>query len=205
MVIGGGSAFGLAENSRQPRAAAAAAASVVQAPKRKQTIPMGVDVLNPQIVNAIARNENPSRENLHTVYGMNLDVVHPSRNSADECKSMQKWNPNSFGGLGYKPRKKTKEDGFESEIARSEQAPFGGLKNLGATCYMNSMLQCLYHNKRFRNGVFELARPGAMSDEVRKNELDEVIFHTQRLRNCACKLFLHPRLAIGQRKSALAF
>jgi hypothetical protein len=165
MVLGASAFF--FENSRQPRAAAAAAASVVQAPKRKQTIPMGVDVLNPQAIHAIAQDENPSRENLETVYGMNLDVVHPSRNSADECKGMQKWNPNSFGGLGYKPRKKGKEEGFESEIARSEQVPFGGLRNLGATCYMNSMLQCLYHNKQFRNGVFELARPGAMSDEVR--------------------------------------
>jgi hypothetical protein len=152
---------------RVQRLAATAALSVVPAPKRKQAVIMGVDALDPQIVNEIAEQQNPAPDILRHVYGMHLEVVHPSRNSAEDCKSLQKANPNCFGGLGYKPRKKAKEENFESGIARSEQVPFGGLKNLGATCYMNSMLQCLYHNKRFRNGVFELARHGAMSEEVR--------------------------------------
>ncbi|XP_058092711.1 ubiquitin carboxyl-terminal hydrolase 26-like isoform X2 [Magnolia sinica] len=38
---------------------------------------------------------------------------------------------------------------------RSTDSP-AGLTNLGATCYANSILQCLYTNKSFREGVFSV-------------------------------------------------
>jgi len=37
-----------------------------------------------------------------------------------------------------------------------------GLKNLGATCYLNSQLQALFANKGFRDGVFSW-RPSSAS------------------------------------------
>lgn len=30
------------------------------------------------------------------------------------------------------------------------------LKNLGATCYLNVLMQCLYHNKLIRNTIYEM-------------------------------------------------
>lgn len=39
---------------------------------------------------------------------------------------------------------------------RSSTSTPAGLTNLGATCYANSILQCLYMNTSFRSGIFTL-------------------------------------------------
>uniref|UniRef100_A0ACD5WDA0 Uncharacterized protein n=1 Tax=Avena sativa TaxID=4498 RepID=A0ACD5WDA0_AVESA len=42
-----------------------------------------------------------------------------------------------------------------SDLRESTETP-AGLTNLGATCYANSILQCLYMNTSFRSGIFSL-------------------------------------------------
>ena len=38
---------------------------------------------------------------------------------------------------------------------------FVGLKNQGATCYMNSLLQTLFHTHEFRRAVYNMPLPPA--------------------------------------------
>ncbi|CAH8340662.1 unnamed protein product [Eruca vesicaria subsp. sativa] len=78
-------------------------------------------------------------------------------------------NPNCFCGL-VPPPNGTRKSGLwqktsdivqalgpdlSSERRASDSTP-AGLTNLGATCYANSILQCLYMNTAFREGVFSV-------------------------------------------------
>ncbi|KAI7988240.1 Ubiquitin carboxyl-terminal hydrolase 26 [Camellia lanceoleosa] len=49
------------------------------------------------------------------------------------------------------------------ELRASTSSP-AGLTNLGATCYANSILQCLYMNKSFREGVFSV-EPNVLKEQ----------------------------------------
>ncbi|KAM7264292.1 hypothetical protein ACFE04_001975 [Oxalis oulophora] len=85
------------------------------------------------------------------------------------CRVNTKDNPNCFCGLIPPPNGSRKTGLWQktSEIVQdlgpdpskdlraSEDSP-AGLTNLGATCYANSILQCLYMNKSFRDGVFSV-------------------------------------------------
>ncbi|KAM7513474.1 hypothetical protein LguiB_012349 [Lonicera macranthoides] len=85
------------------------------------------------------------------------------------CRVNTKDNPNCFCGLIPAPSGSRKSGLWQktSEIVASLgpdpckdlRASLGspaGLTNLGATCYANSILQCLYMNKSFREGVFSV-------------------------------------------------
>lgn len=82
------------------------------------------------------------------------------------CRVNTKDNPNCFCGLIPPPNGSRKAGLWQkmSDILqalgpnptkdlRASNTP-AGLTNLGATCYANSILQCLYMNKPFREGIF---------------------------------------------------
>lgn len=85
------------------------------------------------------------------------------------CRVNTKDNPNCFCGL-VPPPNGSRKSGLWQKISEivlslgpdpsmdlrfSSDSP-AGLTNLGATCYANSILQCLYMNKSFREGVFSV-------------------------------------------------
>ncbi|XP_061364323.1 ubiquitin carboxyl-terminal hydrolase 26-like [Gastrolobium bilobum] len=85
------------------------------------------------------------------------------------CRVNNKDNPNCFCALVPPPNGTRKSglwqkmsDFVESfgpdptqDLRASANSP-AGLTNLGATCYANSILQCLYMNKSFREGIFSV-------------------------------------------------
>lgn len=85
------------------------------------------------------------------------------------CRVNTKDNPNCFCALVPAPNGTRKSGiwqkesdfveslGFDpnTELRVSVDSP-AGLTNLGATCYANSILQCLYMNKHFREGLFSV-------------------------------------------------
>ncbi|KAL2521363.1 Ubiquitin carboxyl-terminal hydrolase 26 [Forsythia ovata] len=85
------------------------------------------------------------------------------------CRVNTKDNPNCFCGLIPPPNGSRKSGLWQktseivnslgpdpSEDLRESFNSPAGLKNLGATCYANSILQCLFMNKSFREGVFSI-------------------------------------------------
>lgn len=99
------------------------------------------------------------------------------------CRSNTKDNPNCFCGLIPATTGSRKSGLWQktSEIVhslgpdptidfRASPSTPAGLTNLGATCYANSILQCLYMNKSFREGVFSL-EPEVLEKEPVLNNL----------------------------------
>ncbi|XP_027353801.1 ubiquitin carboxyl-terminal hydrolase 26-like [Abrus precatorius] len=93
------------------------------------------------------------------------------------CRLNTKDNPNCFCALVPPPNGARKSglwqkmsDFVESlghdptkDLRASANSP-AGLTNLGATCYANSILQCLYMNKSFREGIFSV-EPGVLQQQ----------------------------------------
>ena len=74
------------------------------------------------------------------------------------CRKNCRTNPQCLVGLGEKiwlEDLKLPEDKPEDpcNIVREEGA-FVGLTNLGATCYINSLLQLWFHNANFRQAIY---------------------------------------------------
>ncbi|CAI9109033.1 OLC1v1008768C1 [Oldenlandia corymbosa var. corymbosa] len=117
----------------------------------------------------ILSTKTPNEDDIHQLYMLWKPVC-------QGCRVNTKDNPNCFCGLVPAPNgsrksglwQKTSEIlhslGFDpSEDLRKPHSP-AGLTNLGATCYANSILQCLYMNKSFREGVF-LVEPEVLKEQ----------------------------------------
>ena len=69
-------------------------------------------------------------------------------------------------------------DSYRHDFPKTEDVPIG-LKNLGATCYLNSFLQSLFQNLLFREGMYEII--DQVGDEkARELGLDEYVFNWTR-------------------------
>ncbi|RWS31765.1 ubiquitin carboxyl-terminal hydrolase 48-like protein [Leptotrombidium deliense] len=96
-------------------------------------------------------------ENQHllTAYKLNLSAC----TSKSNCKRNCRGNPKCLQALGEKKWFKNDKEDVCSEIEdpdseRREKNCFVGLKNLGATCYVNSLLQVWYHNAYLRDAIY---------------------------------------------------
>ncbi|CAM8955628.1 unnamed protein product [Rhodiola kirilowii] len=99
------------------------------------------------------------------------------------CRVNTRDNPNCFCGLVPPPNGSRKTGLWQkmseimselgpdpnSDLRTSPDVP-AGLTNLGATCYANSILQFLYMNKSFREGVF-LVEPDVLNQDPVLNQL----------------------------------
>jgi len=88
--------------------------------------------------------------------------------------------PNSFRrtGLWAKNSDVTAGLGFDPSDRRREDPSIpAGLRNLGNTCYVNSVLQCLFANAEFRNTVYAAAPP--VSEDPVVKALREIFVHMQ--------------------------
>ncbi|XP_076315892.1 ubiquitin carboxyl-terminal hydrolase 48-like [Tachypleus tridentatus] len=102
--------------------------------------------------------DNITSEHIETAYRVKLKPCKPT-----SCRRNCKGNPRCLVGLGERNwlQDIADEDWHEIDDPNSERRPKGsfvGLKNLGATCYVNSFLQVWYHNPLFRRAIYQWKR-----------------------------------------------
>ncbi|KAL9971020.1 hypothetical protein ACROYT_G023497 [Oculina patagonica] len=103
--------------------------------------------------------ENITSENIESVYRINASVC-----SQGDCRRNCKANPNCFNCLGERFWLGEIKDDYwlhceDPEKERRPENAFVGLKNLGATCYVNTFLQVWFHNPVFRSAMYKYISP----------------------------------------------
>ncbi|XP_041378372.1 ubiquitin carboxyl-terminal hydrolase 48-like isoform X2 [Gigantopelta aegis] len=109
---------------------------------------------------------NVTIDNVRTAYRLNLQ---PCQLGA--CKRNCRGNPFCLNGLGEKAWFAQLDErpyhDFDPDAERREKNSFVGLKNLGATCYVNTFLQLWFHNASLRQAIYRWREP--TMDEASKD------------------------------------
>ncbi|XP_053599111.1 ubiquitin carboxyl-terminal hydrolase 48 [Microplitis demolitor] len=96
--------------------------------------------------------DNITNEHLDLAYRVSLNIC-------KNCKRNCSYNPRCLVGLGeekYLKSQPIESASLESSLAElRDPTQYVGLKNLGATCYVNSLIQVWFHNEDMRRIIYK--------------------------------------------------
>ncbi|XP_068662754.1 ubiquitin carboxyl-terminal hydrolase 26-like isoform X3 [Aristolochia californica] len=130
--------------------------------KNKRHRPDGNEVPSSEILRKFYANKEISQDDINQLYLISKPICQSCRaNSKDSsncfCALIPPPNGSRKSGLWQKISEVVQDLGPDpyQDLRSSVDLP-SGLTNLGATCYANSILQCLYMNTSFRAGIFSV-------------------------------------------------